>query len=418
MESDSTYAVIALAASSLLFSLISVAKASVDGSRRDVLLQAMSLDTAQPDSHVRVRALTSFLGLLSGIATFAVVVSAVALTVAWRGVYWPEIAVASLAGTALLGLILGGAHVLASRRANAVTLTLGLPIRLLGAFSHVLLRPSWVRLVSGLDSGSSARNGAGSSGIEISIDSTGEPLDEHEVRMIRAVVRLDETVAREVMVPRVDIVAVDIEAPISTLAERMVESGHSRVPVYRGDLDHIEGIAYARDVLNRTTEGCDPSSTAVSEMLRPAIFTPESKTLEELLSEFQQRRVHMAIVVDEYGGVSGIVTIEDLLEEIVGEIQDEFDDAEPPVVALGDDEYLVEAGVGVDQLNDLMNVSVEADGFDTLGGLVYQQQGRIPSTGDAVEYDGLRIEVVSTTGRRLKRLKVTRLPDKDSGPLS
>ena len=236
--------------------------------------------------------------------------------------------------------------------------------------------------------------------------------------MIRAVVRLDETVAREVMVPRVDIVAVDIEAPISTLAERMVESGHSRVPVYRGDLDHIAGIAYARDVLNRTTEGCDPSSTAVSEMLRPAIFTPESKTLEELLSEFQQRRVHMAIVVDEYGGVSGIVTIEDLLEEIVGEIQDEFDDAEPPVVALGDDEYLVEAGVGVDQLNDLMNVSVEADGFDTLGGLVYQQQGRIPSTGDAVEYDGLRIEVVSTTGRRLKRLKVARLPDKDSGPLS
>ena len=117
------------------------------------------------------------------------------------------------------------------------------------------------------------------------------------------------------------------------------------------------------------------------EMLRPAIFTPESKTLEELLSEFQQRRVHMAIVVDEYGGVSGIVTIEDLLEEIVGEIQDEFDDAEPPVVALGDDEYLVEAGVGVDQLNDLMNVSVEADGFDTLGGLVYQQQGRITEHG-------------------------------------
>jgi CBS domain containing-hemolysin-like protein len=376
----------------------------------------MSLDPSDPDSSGKIQGLTSGLASLNLVALSAVLVSAVAVTVTWRGVYWAEIAPASVAALVVLGLVRGGAAVFASRYADTVTLRLRLPLRVLGAAAHLLLRSSYVRIVPSLDRLSVDRNGSSPSEIGISLDSNGEPLDEHEVRMIRAVVRLDETVAREIMVPRVDMVAVDVEAPISSLAEYMVKSGHSRIPVYRDDLDHIEGIAYARDVLDRTLEGSDTSSTTVREMLRPALFTPESKTLEELLSEFQQRRMHMAIVVDEYGGVSGIVTIEDLLEEIVGEIQDEFDDAEPSVVALGDDEYLMEAGVGVDQLNELLNVSVDADGFDTLGGLVYQQQGRIPSPGDAVMYDGLRIEVVSTAGRRLKRLRVTRLPDRDASP--
>ncbi len=416
MESDSTYAVIALAVSLVLYGLISVARSSAGGSKRDVLHRAMSLDPSDPDSSGKIQGLTSGLASLNLVALSAVLVSAVAVTVTWRGVYWAEIATASVAALVVLGLVRGGAAVFASRYADTVTLRLRLPLRVLGGAAHLLLRPSYVRIVPGLDGLSVDRNGSSPSEIGISLDSNGEPLEEHEVRMIRAVVRLDETVAREIMVPRVDMVAVDVEAPISSLAEHMVKSGHSRVPVYRDDLDHIEGIAYARDVLDRTLEGSDTSSTTVREMLRPALFTPESKTLEELLSEFQQRRMHMAIVVDEYGGVSGIVTIEDLLEEIVGEIQDEFDDAEPSVVALGDDEYLMEAGVGVDQLNELLNVSVDADGFDTLGGLVYQQQGRIPSPGDAVMYDGLRIEVVSTAGRRLKRLRVTRLPDKDASP--
>lgn len=416
MESDSTSAVIALAVSLFLYGLLSVARASADESRRDILHRALSLDPSNSDSSEKIQGLTSGLAYLTVVALSATLVSAVAVTVTWRGVYWAEITAASLAALTVLGLVRGGAAVLASRHADTITLRIRIPLRIVGAAARVLLRPSYVRIVPGLSDVSAGRNGSSPSEIGISLDSNGEPLDEHEVRMIRAVVRLDETVAREIMVPRVDMVAVDIEAPISSLAEHMVESGHSRVPVYRGDLDHIEGIAYARDVLDRTIGGSDTSSTAVREMLRPALFTPESKTLEELLSEFQQRRMHMAIVVDEYGGVSGIVTIEDLLEEIVGEIQDEFDNAEPSVVAVSDDEYLMEAGVGVDQLNELLNVSVDADGFDTLGGLVYQQQGKIPSPGDAVMYDGLRIEVVSTSGRRLRRLRVTRLPNKDASP--
>ena len=414
MESDSTSVVIALAVSLLLFGLLSVAKASADASRRDILHRAMSLDPSHSDSSGKMQLLTSGLVYLNIAALSAVLVSAVAVTVTWRGVDWAEITAASLAALAVLGLVRGGAAALALRYANTITLRLALPFRVLGTASRILLRPSYLRIVLGLGGVSTARNGANPPELGICLDSNGEPLDEHEVRMIRAVVRLDETVAREIMVPRVDMVAVDIEAPISSLATRMVDSGHSRVPVYRGDLDHIEGVAYARDVLDRTIRDSDTSSTAVGEMLRPALFTPESKTLDELLSEFQRRRMHMAIVVDEYGGVAGIVTIEDLLEEIVGEIQDEFDDTEPPVLAVSDDEYLMEAGVGVDQLNELLDVSIEVDGFDTLGGLVYQQHGSIPSPGDAVVYDGLRIEVVSTAGRRLKRLRVTRLPDKDA----
>ena len=147
----------------------------------------------------------------------------------------------------------------------------------------------------------------------------------------------------------------------------------------------------------------------VDTLIRPALFIPEYKNLEELLNEFQNKRVHVAIVVDEYGGVSGLVTIEDLLEEIVGEIQDEFELGEPdmePVV--GVDEFMIDARVGLEQLNELLGVAIEGDGFDTVGGFVYQKLGKIPSPGDTVVYDGLRIEVVSTVGRRLKRLRVTR----------
>ena len=148
----------------------------------------------------------------------------------------------------------------------------------------------------------------------------------------------------------------------------------------------------------------------MESILRPPLFIPESKSLEDLLSEFQNRRVHMAIVVDEYGGVSGLVTIEDLLEEIVGEILDEFDEGEPEIISLSDTEYMMDARTSIDDLNELLGLVVEGDGFDTLGGFVYQRLGKIPNPGDSMNYDGLKIEVISTTGRRLKRLKVTKRP--------
>ena len=229
--------------------------------------------------------------------------------------------------------------------------------------------------------------------------------------MIRAIVALDTTVAREIMVPRVDIEAVESGTPVRELAVQMVAGGHSRIPIYEGDLDHIKGVAHARDILQHLINDDQNGGQSAGNVTRPALFIPESKNLEELLDEFQAVRVHMAVVIDEYGGVSGIVTIEDLLEEIVGEIQDEFDEDEDvtEIKEVGDNQYLVDARISIDQLNEDLDVSVENDGFDTVGGFVFDRLGKIPVVGDTVTYDGMRIEVLSTAGRRLKTLRITRL---------
>ena len=247
-----------------------------------------------------------------------------------------------------------------------------------------------------------------SSDFKMSLDSDGEPLDEHEVRMIRGVVRLDKTTAREIMVPRVDMVATELGTNIEVIAEEMVSRGHSRIPVYEGSLDQVRGIAYSRDILAHLSNDGLVDIGITTDVIRPALFIPETKNLEELLSEFQRSRVHMAIVVDEYGGVSGLVTIEDLLEEIVGEIHDEFDIEDPEVVSLDTGELLMDAGVSIDQLFDLTGVNLEGDGYDTVGGFLYERLGKIPKVGDLVVQDLLSVEVVSASGRRLKKLRVTK----------
>ena len=211
------------------------------------------------------------------------------------------------------------------------------------------------------------------------------------------------------MVPRVDIVAVEETASLEELAEEMNVAGHSRIPVYKGDLDHIEGVAHARDVLQQLSNGDDNGQMTAKQVSREPLFIPESKDLEQLLDEFQKLRTHLAVVVDEYGGVSGIVTIEDLLEEIVGEIHDEFDTTdEPEIQRIGDFEFLVDARLPIDELNESMNSNVVGEGFDTIGGLLFHQLGKVPVPGDSVQYDGLSIEVVNTVGRRPKTL-----PDHD-----
>ena len=248
----------------------------------------------------------------------------------------------------------------------------------------------------------------------LSVDSNSGPLDEHEVRMIKGVVQLDQTVAREIMVPRVDIAAVEADTTLDALAEAMNTAGHSRVPVYKTDLDHIEGVAHAKDVLRQIARGLDPAVATARDVSRPPLFVPESKTLEELLGNFQEQRVHLAVVVDEYGGVSGIVTIEDLLEEIVGEIQDEFDSEEPVIRSVGKSEFMVDARLPIDELNESLGINIAADGFDTIGGLVFDQLGKVPVQGDRVHHDGLSIVVVDTVGRRPNMLRVNRTESDDT----
>ncbi len=231
-------------------------------------------------------------------------------------------------------------------------------------------------------------------------------VEEQERRMIRGIIALEDKSAREIMVPRIDMAAADVEDRVTDVAGIVTERGYSRVPVYRENIDDIVGIVYAKDLLRALTSG--GRDRPLQELLRQPFFIPESKRLDELLTEMQSRRIHMAIVVDEYGGTAGLVTIEDLLEEIVGEIEDEYDVARPAMEVISDDEVVLDAGTTTDVLKDLFDYEIESDDFDTVGGFVIHQLGRLPSVGDEVEVDGLTLRVLSMSGRRIRRLRVAR----------
>ena len=342
------------------------------------------------------------------------VVGSIGIVVSSRGVDWPFITLVSFATLATTGALYWAALWSGTRTGGSLVFGVAPLVRSLTWSLTPLLSIVPLTTKSRLKVGGagSEENTSNPTDIGLHLDADGQPLDEHEVRMIRGVVRLDRTTAREIMVPRVDLTAVEMGIPIKEVVDRMVESGHSRVPVFYESLDDIRGISYARDVLAALSS--NTSETVTENTIRPALFIPESKTLEDLLSQFQEESVSVAMVVDEYGGVAGLVTIEDLLEEIVGEISDEFDVGIPEIEEVNPSVMLMDARVTIDDLYDLLDIKLEGDGFDTVGGFVYERLGKIPSTGDTVDYDGITIEVVSTVGRRLKRLRVTRPVQSDT----
>lgn len=231
-------------------------------------------------------------------------------------------------------------------------------------------------------------------------------VEEAERRMIRGVIALEDKTAREIMVPRIDVAAAEVSATVGDVAAIVTERGFSRVPIYRENIDDIVGIVYAKDLLRAMADG--GRDRPVSDLIREAYFIPESKRLDELLTEMQARRTHMAIVVDEYGGTAGIVTIEDLLEEIVGEIEDEYDVARPSIEVISPDEVVLDAGTSTDVLRELFGVNVDSEDFDTIGGFLIHHLGRLPAVGDEVEVEGLTLRVLSMSGRRVRRLRVSR----------
>jgi putative hemolysin len=245
-------------------------------------------------------------------------------------------------------------------------------------------------------------------------------IEDEEKAMIASIFEFGETLVREVMVPRIDIDAIAVDTPLLNAVDVILKAGHSRLPVYKETIDNVVGMLYAKDLLRYLRDG--RTDVPIGKMLRPTYFIPESKKVDELLAELQQRRVHMAIVVDEYGGTAGLVTIEDLLEEIVGEIQDEYDTEEPTVEAVGTDEYLFDARLNLDEVNKVLGVELPAEGGDSLGGLIYSQLGKVPAVGDTIEFDGVRLEVVSVAGRRIKQVRASRTvpvseDGRSSGPL-
>lgn len=231
-------------------------------------------------------------------------------------------------------------------------------------------------------------------------------IEEDEKEMIYSIFELGETLAREVMVPRIDIVAIDVNTPLEEAVEVVVQAGHSRIPVYERTIDSIVGVLYAKDLLI-DLRGCG-ARPSLREILRPAYFVPETKKVDDLLREMQRNRIHIAIVVDEYGGTAGLVTVEDILEEIVGEIQDEYDREEATLEAVGEGEYLVDARMNLYDLNEQLGADLPTEPADTLGGLIYGLLGRVPVPGDVVEIGDWRVEVLTVVGRRIGRVRMTR----------
>ena len=234
-------------------------------------------------------------------------------------------------------------------------------------------------------------------------------IEESERDLIESIIDFGDTVAREIMVPRTDMVAFDETYLVEACVEIAILNGLSRFPVYRENVDDIVGIVYAKDLMR--AERDDKTASPVGELMRPPQFVPETKRVAELLREMQARKTHIAIVVDEYGGTSGLVTMEDMLEELVGEIADEFDTEEVAVVRTESGDLVVsDASLNVDDLNDDFDLSLPEGDWDSLGGLVFSLLGQLPDVGDVVDVDGYRLVVESMDGRRVGTVRVIAVP--------
>jgi putative hemolysin len=242
------------------------------------------------------------------------------------------------------------------------------------------------------------------------------------MEMIAGIMELGDTRVREVMVPRIDMVTIPIDASLDDALDAIIGAGHSRIPVHGGTVDDIAGLLYAKDLLKAFRER--DSAPNLRQLLREPYFVPETKPVDVLLGELQTRKVHIAIVVDEYGGTAGLVTIEDLLEEIVGEIQDEYDREAPRIESVTGDEVVCLAGVSIDDVNDLLSIHLPTEEADTVAGVVFAALGHVPVVGERAVVVDAELEVLALDGRRIHRVRVTRRgreegavpPAGDTGP--
>jgi len=271
--------------------------------------------------------------------------------------------------------------------------------RILGPVSRLL-----VLLGNAVTPGKGFRDGPFESESElrylVDVASDSDVIEAEERKMIHGVFDLGDTLTREVMVPRTDMVVLDRDKTARQGLNLMLRSGYSRVPVVGEDTDDIVGILYLKDLSRRMAHDPAGAGVLVSEVMRPPTFVPDSKLADALLQEMQRDRIHVAIVIDEYGGTAGLVTIEDILEEIVGEIADEYDREDPDVEELGPDRWRVDATMDIDDLEDHLGVVIDEDEVDTVGGLIAKIGGRVPIVGSQVEVAGLRLTAERMEGRR------------------
>ncbi len=327
-------------------------------------------------------------------------------------------AVASLAACVILFVLLCE-HLLPTlivRRDPGRVLDILLPVfmpmaRLVAPLTAVLA--GWIAAERRERAAEEAEEQAAANGVEPEpVPAEGDTLAEKDEReLLQSIVDFGETLAREVMTPRPDIVAIRGDASLQELRALMRDQQYSRVPVYKDTLDNIIGIAFVKDLV--ALDGAGPPT--VEGLMRPAYFVPETKRVPDLLKELQRRQVQLAIVVDEYGGTAGLVTVEDLLEEIVGEIRDEYDVESETVVDEGNGSFLFSGKVSVDEVADRLGVRIEREGFETVGGYLLSHLGRMPAVGETVDIDELSVQVLEIDRRRIGKVRVRRRETVGSG---
>ncbi|MBI3264755.1 MAG: HlyC/CorC family transporter [Acidobacteria bacterium] len=235
-------------------------------------------------------------------------------------------------------------------------------------------------------------------------------IDREERRLLRSIVEFGDTLVREVMTPRPDIVAIQADATIDQLRALVAEQEYSRFPAYRDGLDNIVGFVFVKDVILLPPATSSGPGGSIAPLIRPAHVVPETKRVAELLKEFQRQQIQIAIVVDEYGGTAGLVTLEDVLEEIVGEIRDEYDVETEPITEQPDGSLSVSGKVDVDKVAERLDVTIEGEGFETVGGFLLAKLGRVPAVGERFDLDGLSVEILEAERRRITRVRIARQP--------
>ena len=422
MDTDSTLGLIVVVAGSVLLLLVSAAEAGVAAiSRRRASARDGSGTAGLLNSYIRQR--QQFLHALGAAATLAIVaitLGIVVLLLDGRVLEPGPAALAGLVALLVVGVLRQNARAIALVSPEATGLRLA---GLIAALQFALAPLAWVL-------------GAPSRGLLRLLGRAAEPSEEdpasellavleapedpeaqqslsEERRMMRGILDLPEQTAREVMRPRIDIVAASTEASIGDVIKLIISSGFSRIPLYEESIDRVVGVLYAKDLLAYLQTGA--SAPSLLNIARPPYFVPETKRADQLLADLRRDQTHMALVVDEYGGTAGLVTVEDVIEEIVGEIVDEYDTAEVEVERISETEAIVDARLAIDDLNELFDTDVENEDFDTVGGLVFSLLGRLATPGDRVESadHGLALQVLSVHGRRIRRVRIRHAPAVD-----
>ena len=237
-----------------------------------------------------------------------------------------------------------------------------------------------------------------------------EALNEEKEDMIRGVVDLSDTAVKEVMIPRIDVDFIPLDMETEELLKRVAESGHSRFPVYDESIDNVVGVLYVKDLINSFAK---KEPIDLEKIIRKPFFVPESKRIDGLLREFKRRHVHIAIAVDEYGGISGIVCMEDIIEEIVGDIQDEFDNEGEDIASIGEGLWLCDARVDMDDLAEALHTELPSDEFETLGGFVFDLFGKIPVRYEKVRWKNFDFIVQDMDGHKINTVKIAAVKDED-----